>query len=100
MATYRKPKEPFVVGEMRVKSWRILEPNVQDTDRRWRRRCQQYWTLQSRLYGVELSPLAMLVDNTNGAVSTYSTVLEILPGERTADYSLVPIESAQVESVR
>lgn len=99
MALYRKPKEPFIVGVLRTKTWRSLEPNLSQDDKRWQARCSQFWTLQERLYGVKMSPFAMLVDNNEGFVSTYSTVLEILPGERTDDFSRVPVESAQVPSV-
>ena len=99
MTLYRKAREPFIVGTMRTKTWRSLEPNISDTDKRWARRCSQYWTLQSRLYGVEFSPFVMLVDNKDGFVSTYSTVMAVLPGQRTEDFSLVPIQSAEVQSV-
>lgn len=100
MATYRKAKDPFIVGALRTKTWRSLEPNISQDDKRWQARCSQFWTLQERLYGVRLSAFVMLVDNNEGFVSTYSTVLEILPGERTLDYSRVPVESAQVPSVQ
>lgn len=99
MATYRKPREPFVPGSLRTKTWRSLEPNISETDKRWGERCGQYWTLQARLYGVVFSPFVMLVDNQNGFISTYATVMEVLPGERTSDYSLVPISSAEVVSL-
>lgn len=96
---FRKPRQPFVVGELRTKTWRTLEPNVTEADKRWQTRCSQYWTLQARLYGVVFSPYVMLVDNREGFVSTYATVLGIIPGERTSDYSLVPVQSAEVPSV-
>ena len=96
---FRKPREPFIPGELRTKTWRSLEPHVTADDKRWQTRCQQYWTLQGRLYGVVFSPFVMLVDNREGFISTYATVLSLLPGERTADHSLVPVQSAEVESV-
>lgn len=99
MTVYREPKNHFKVGDLRTKTWRTLESNVAEDDARWRERCAQYWTLQSRLYGVVMSSFAMLVDNSIGCVSTYSTVLAIMPGERTLDYSRVPIGQAEVESV-
>jgi hypothetical protein len=96
---FRKPRQPFIPGELRLKTWRSLEPNVTADDKRWLARCQQYWTLQARLYGVVFSPFVMLVDNKDGMISTYATVTALIPGERTDDYSQVPIKSTEVDSV-
>ncbi len=96
MTLYRKPSQPFLPGELRVKSWRTLEPYTAENDPTWLARCQQYWTLQARLYGVVLSPFVMLVNSQDGFVSTYSTVMELLPGERTSDYSRVPVAAQEV----
>lgn len=100
MTLFRKPLKPFILGDLRLKSWRTLDPHVSDNDPTWQARCAQFWTLQGRLYGVVFSPFVFLVDNTEGVVSTYATVLEVLPGERTADHSRVPIASAEVASLR
>ena len=96
---FRKAKRPFIKGELRTKTWRSLEPNIREDDKRWAARCAQYWTLQQRLFGVIFSPYVMLVDNKDGFVSTYATVMEVLPGERTSDFSRVPADGAEVPSV-
>ncbi len=100
MTVYRKPREAFEPGALRMKSWRTLEANIAQDDKTWAARCKQYWELQERLYGVRLSNFTMLVDNNEGFVSTYCVVLEVLPGERTADHSRVPIAAAGVGSLR
>lgn len=99
MSVYRQPKEPFVIGELRTKTWRTLQQDIAQNDKTWAARCAQYWNLQARLYGVQLSNFAMLVDNHDGFVSTYATVLDVLPGERTLDYSRVPVEAAGIGSL-
>lgn len=99
MSVYRRPTEPFIPGALRTKTWRSLEPNLSQDDKRWQARCSQYWSLQARLYGIRFSSFAMIVDNNEGFVSTYAAVLEVLPGERTDDFSRVPIEAAQIPSV-
>lgn len=99
MSLYRKPKRPFEIGELRMKTWRTLETTVSQNDPTWQARCEQYWNLQARLYGIRLSDIAMIVNNNEGFVSTFSVVMEILPGERTEDYSRVPVESAQIASM-
>ncbi len=96
MSLYRKPKEPAVVGDLRDKSWQTLPGmDVAPDDPVWAARCEQYWTLQSRLYGWKLSGYALSYD-PEGFVSTYTTIAEILPGERTDEHWRVPVESAQV----
>lgn len=103
MTLYRLPKAPFVEGELRMKSWNaMLQPPTGDTDIVWSKRCKDYWELQERLYGIRLSDFTMFtghVPNERGGhdpvVSTYAVVLEVLPGERTTDYSLVPVEMAR-----
>jgi hypothetical protein len=69
-----------------------LQPGVAVDDPEWQAKCKQYWELQERLFGFRASPFAMMVDNDIGAVSTFVTVMEVLPGPRTLDYSLVPVE--------
>lgn len=100
MTLYRTPKEPFVPGELRLKSWRTLESNIAQDDPTWAARCKQYWELQERLYGVKLSNFTMAVDNNEGFVSTYTVCVEVLPGERTFDDSRVPVAAAGVASLR
>lgn len=100
MSLYRKPKRPFVAGELRLKSWSTLPGlDVAPDNPMWAARCKQYWELQERLYGVKLSDFTMAVDNVNGFVSTYAVVMDVLPGERTSDHSRVPVESAQIASM-
>jgi hypothetical protein len=100
MSLYRKPKRPLVKGELRMKSWSTLPGlDVAPDSPMWAARCRQYWELQERLFGFRASDFSMAVDNENGFVSTYCVVLEILPGERTADYDRVPVASAQVASM-
>lgn len=103
MTVYRLPKEAPVPGQpsaLRLKTWRTLPGMViaQD-DKLWAARCKQYWELQGRLFGWRMSDFTMIVDATEGFVSTYCTVLEVLPGERTADHSRVPVEATGVQSV-
>lgn len=96
---YRQAKEPFVKGALRLKTWRTLEANLAQDDPTWSARCSQYWSLQERLFGVRMSPFVMTIDNDQGFVSTFSAVLEVLPGERTHDKSLVPVAAANLRSV-
>lgn len=96
MTLFRQSKNPLAVGQLRSKSWATLEAGIAPDDQRWGARCKQYWELQERLFGWRASDYGMLVDNETGHVSTYAVVLEILPGERTLDYSRVPVEAANV----
>lgn len=99
MPLYRHAKEPFKVGSLRTKTWRTLETNLAQDDPKWNQRCSQYWSLQERLFGVRMSQFVMVADNSQGFVSTYSAVLGVLPGERTHDKTLVPVEAANLPSV-
>lgn len=91
MAIYRAAKNPHRVGELRVKSWACIVPAVPDPeDPVWSKRCRDYWLRQSRLYGVRFANFMFLFDEEIGAVSTYAVVDEVLPGERTWDFSKVP----------
>lgn len=83
-------------GELRFKSWNAMfEPPTGPDDVKWAARAKQYWELQERLYGLRLSDFALLVDEVDTTVgrapvvTTVVTVLEVLPGERTSDYSRV-----------
>lgn len=96
MALFREPKNPLVPGELRMKSWKTVQGLAPD-DPVWEKRCKQYWELQERLFGFVASEFAMAVDSNEGFVSTYVTVLAVVDGERTKDYSLVPVETAGVE---
>ena len=98
-ALYRQPRKPFELRELRLKSWKTLEANIAQDDRRWAQRCEQYWRLQERLYGIKMSDYTMMIDNNEGFVSTAAVIVEILPGERTADFSRVPVEAAGVQSL-
>lgn len=99
MSLYRAMKRPAQVGELRMRSWNAsLHPPAAEDDPLWVKRCKDYWELQARLYGLRMSDFAMLIGEEDGllgpfpVVSTYSTVLEVLPGERTSDYSRVTAE--------
>jgi hypothetical protein len=95
---YRKAKREFVVGQMRTRTWRAAIVPSSEADPLWFQRCGDYWALQERLYGVRLSPFKMLIDKVagdndqSGVYVTSAVVVEaILPGERTSDYSRVPV---------
>lgn len=92
MSVYRLPRKgPILAGQLRSMAWRaILPPVVSQDDPTWAARCKGYWERQERLYGVRLSDFMMILDAEEGAVSTFATVLEVLPGERTDDWSRVP----------
>ena len=98
MTLYRAATHPFIPGELRMKAWSaILPPVVAQDDPLWASRCKQYWELQERLYGVRLSDYSMVLNPDEGVVATYAVVLEVLPGERTADHSRVPVERAMAQ---
>lgn len=91
MAVYRLPRKgPIAVGQLRSMAWSaILPPVVSQDDPTWSARCKDYWERQERLYGVRLSDFMMILDADEGTVSTFATVLDVLPGERTDDWSRV-----------
>lgn len=96
---YRLPKEPFEPGKLRTKTWNAqFEPPTGEDDIKWSARARQYWELQERLYGVRFSNFTMMVSEMQGGalshplVTTVAVVLEVLPGERTFDYSRVTPE--------
>lgn len=96
MNVYRQAKSPFERGELRMKAWRaILPPVIAQDDPTWTQRCKEYWELQERLYGVRVSDFMMIIDTEESVVCTYVTVLEVLPGERTLDFSRVPATRVQ-----
>ena len=91
MTVYRLPRKgPIAKGQLRSMSWRaILPPVVSQDDPTWAARCKGYWERQERLYGIRLSDFMMILDADEGTVSTFATVLDVLPGERTDDWSRV-----------
>lgn len=96
MSVYRQAIHPYAIGELRMKAWSaILPPVVAQDDPTWAKRCKDYWELQQRLFGVVLSDFMMIIDANEGVVCTYATVLDVLPGERTLDYSRVPATRLQ-----
>lgn len=84
IATYRLGRADPKVGELRVRSWQCLIPPSSDADPTWARRCQNYWHLQERLYGLKMSDFTMVygVVDGRGVVTTASTVVAVLPGRR------------------
>lgn len=101
MTLYRAPKKPIVVGELRMRSWNAsMSPPTGELDPIWTKRAKDYWLLQERLFGMRVSGFTLLVGEEDGllgrypVVSTYAVVEEILPGARTFDYGLVPVEAA------
>lgn len=97
MTLYRAPrKNAFEVGQLRSMAWSALLPAVvaQD-DPTWRARCMEYWERQERLYGLRMSDFIMVLDAAEGVVVTWSTVLDVLPGERTSEWERVPAWTCQ-----
>lgn len=94
---YRQPRKgPIHVGQLRSMAWRaVLPPVVAQDDPQWTARCKEYWQLQERLYGLRMSDFTMIIDADEGVVVTFSTVLDVLPGERTLDYDRVPAARVQ-----
>lgn len=89
IATYRLGRADPKVGELRVRSWQCLIPPSGDADPTWAKRCQNYWHLQERLYGLRMSNFNMIygVVDGRGVVTTSSVILEVLPGRRVRDYT-------------
>lgn len=72
--------------------WRaLLPPTVAQDDPLWAKRCKEYWERQERLYGMRLSNFTMILNSDEMIVATYAVVMDVLPGERTNDYSKVPV---------
>lgn len=101
MTLYRATAQPLEVGQLRMRSWNAsLAPPRGDLDPVWVKRCEDYWRLQERLYGMKLGGYTLLVGEERSVlgpypvVSTYAVVTDILPGERTTDYRLVTPEQA------
>lgn len=98
MALYRKPMHEPKVGDLRCKTWSTLPGlGLSPEDPLWADRCRQYWELQGRLYGWKMSAYTMAYDMSEGFVSTYCTILEILPGERTDEHWRVTVVDTQVK---
>lgn len=77
-------------GQLRCKTWKLpfYFGENDGTSPLWEQRAREYWERQEQLFGLVMSNFTNLVEPPNpatgepGYVSTYSTVLEVLPGER------------------
>lgn len=87
---YRPLKNPAYPGQLRAKTWAmpffLSEKDAENP--LWEARCREYWERQEQLYGLRMSNFTNSVEPPDpktgkpAFISTYSTVLEVLPGER------------------
>lgn len=89
---FRPLASPAHVGQLRTKTWAMdiyLGPGDEQSPV-WAKRCREYWERQQQLYGLVMSDFTMAVEPPDpktgkpAFISTYSSVLAILPGERHA----------------
>lgn len=85
--TWRRMRNPPVVGDLRVKSWRYLVAPTSGDDPVWAQRVADYWRLQEDTYGLRFDGhIDMFIDFELGAVTSAARIVAILPGQRVADY--------------
>ena len=95
---FLQAKHPPRPAELRMKTWRWLVAPISADDPTWSDRCKRYWKRQERIYGMILSDFTMLIDWDGGFISTYATVLAVVPGERSANKANVTfLQQAQGE---
>ena len=89
---FRPMAHPARLGELRSKTWEIpvyLGPG-DETSPHWHAKIAAYWERQMQLYGIVMSDFTIAIEPPDPAtgkppfLSTYATVLAILPGERHA----------------
>lgn len=86
LSSYRPTKSPAYVGELRSKTWALpLYDKSFETSPIWSQRAEAYWLRQEQLFGLRMSNFTLLVDNfpeTGPVISTFATVMDVLPGYR------------------
>jgi hypothetical protein len=88
MSTYRFMKKPAYVGQLRLKAWPYVIPPRGPNDPEWLRRAIDFWQLQAETYGLRFEPdVQIMVDYQSGVVTTAVHVAEVLPGQRTRDFT-------------
>ena len=91
---YRALKQPAYRGQLRVKSWRYdIMPSGAD-DPVWLKRAIDYWLLQQRTFGLKFEDdVQIIVDYTEGIVSTTVHVAGLMPGRREVDFKVPELAS-------
>lgn len=94
--TYRAMKSPAYVGEVRMKTWRVLlglELDPENPDPEWTRRVRHYWQLQRDVYGYEVGDEITIQsdhfpDHGFSCITTSAKVVKVHPGERITSGSI------------
>lgn len=86
LGVYAPMKNPAYEGELRAKSWKlVIYDESMERSPLWAQRAKDYWERQERKFGLVMSDFTLTVGNfpeTGPVITTFSTVLRILPGRR------------------
>lgn len=77
---FEKPRKPYAVGGLYSRTW--TAPFVHGVTETWAARCRGYWERVEQRFGLILSDHRNAYDEATGTITTFATVLMILPGER------------------
>lgn len=80
LGPFKRMKNPTKVGQLKAMTWKA--PFVHGVNQVWANRCRDYWDLQERTYGVIYSDHRNAYDEMTSTITTFATVLAIVPGER------------------
>lgn len=86
LGVYAPMKQPASIGELRSRTWRLpIFDAKAESSPIWMKRAQEYWERQERKYGLVMSDFTLTAGNfpeTGPVITTFSVVLEVLPGRR------------------
>lgn len=79
---YRLMANPPEPRQLRAKTWRYLIEPVHEQDPLWIKRAKDYWELQEKIYGLEMSDFTLAIDRELQVVTTFSAILRVKLGKR------------------
>ena len=68
--------------QLRAKSWRYMIEPIHEQDPLWVKRAREYWELQEKVYGIEMSDFTLAIDRELNVITTFSVIKRVKPGKR------------------
>lgn len=68
--------------QLRSKTWRYLIEPIGDHDPMLAAQAKNYWELQEKIYGLEMSDFTISVDRELRTFTTFSVIKRVKPGKR------------------